>query len=289
MANNKIGIDIGGTNLKVAWVEDNHISSEIIERGTPDNIDQFRTVLWEILNSININNETRLGFSVPGVVDYTNGNIDLCPNLEYLNGINVKDLLQREECMVGNDADMALLGEISSNDLWEENIGLVALGTGIGSSYYISHTGPWQSNLLSEIGHIKVASNGRRCTCGGLDCLETYFSGWSLISQAKKSGLEVEDVYELFNLAQNSNQVASSLILQNIPYLGIAISSMINLTGINKVILTGKISRSYDLFQEALYNSVSNALHPHAKKDFQVIKSSLIDHSSIIGAVARFK
>lgn len=289
MANNKIGIDVGGTNLKVAWVEENHISSEIVERDTPETIEQFRSVLLEILNSININNETRLGFSVPGAVDYSNQTINFCPNLEYLNGIKVKDLLGRNNCAVGNDADMSLLGEISNGNLWDNNLGLVALGTGIGSSYYISKTGPWQSNLLSEIGHIKVASNGRRCTCGGLDCLETYFSGWSLLSQAKKGGLEINDVYELFNLAQNSNQVASSIILQNIPYLGIAISSLINLTGINKIILTGKISRSYDLFEEALYNSISNALHPHAKESFEVIKSSLIDHGSIIGAVARFE
>lgn len=289
MAHNTIGIDIGGTNLKAAWVEDNRITSELIERDTPTNLTEFKNVMWDMLKTLNVNEETRLGFSIPGVVDYQNQIIKLCPNLEFLNGLPVKEVLNRENCIAGNDADMALLGEICTNNYWDLNLALISLGTGIGSSYYIGNSSPWQSNLISEIGHIKVASNGNQCTCGGVDCLETYFSGWALLSQAKKANLVVNNVYDLFNLTQNSNQTAIDIVNHSIVYLGIAISDLVNLTGISKIILSGKISHSYDIFKDTLIQSITNSLHPYLKEYFSIEKSNIINQSAIIGSVARFE
>lgn len=289
MAHNTIGIDIGGTNLKAAWVEDNRITSELIERDTPQNLSEFRDIIWDMLKILNVNDDTRLGFSIPGVVDYHNQIIKFCPNLEFLNGLSVKDLLDKDNCMAGNDADMALLGEICTKNYWDIDIALISLGTGIGSSYYIGNSSPWQSNLISEIGHTKVASNGNQCTCGGVDCLETYFSGWALLSQAKKANLVVNNVYDLFNLTQNSNQTAIDIVNHSIVYLGIAISDLVNLTGISKIILSGKISHSYDIFKDTLIQSITNSLHPYLKEYFSIEKSNIINQSAIIGSVARFE
>ncbi len=289
MENNTIGIDVGGTNIKIAWVENNHVSSQIIENNTPSNLDDFRSIVWETLHSLSINNDTRVGISIPGTVNYAEHTVEICPNLDYLNGIRANDLLNHPFTMIGNDADMTLLGEISVANLWDENIALVALGTGIGSSYFIGRSGPWQNNLISEIGHTKVASNGRKCTCGGLDCLETYFSGWALLQQAKQSGLDINSIGEIFNLAQNNNQVANDLIQQNVAYLGIAISDLANLTGISKIILSGKVSFSYDLFIKRLHDSAQNSSHPRIKDRLEIIKSDMVDIAPIIGSVALFK
>lgn len=289
MENNTIGIDVGGTNIKIAWVENNHVSSQIIENNTPDNIDEFRKTIWDILHSLSINNDTRVGISIPGTVDYFNHSVELCPNLDYLNGLKSNDIINHPYTMIGNDADMTLLGEISVSNLWDQNIALVALGTGIGSSYFIGKSGPWQNNLISEIGHTKVASNGRKCTCGGLDCLETYFSGWSLLQQARQIGIEIDNIEELFDLALNNNQSANELIQQNVSYLGIALSDLANLTGISKIILSGKISYSYDIFIKRLHDSTQNCSHIHIKNNLQIIKSELVDVAPIIGAVALFR
>ena len=281
-----IGIDCGGTNFRAARIEDGKIVSEIIEKDTPQSIDDFNRLVDEMAENLQPNGVSRLpvGLSVPGMVDYRKNKIFHCPNLKFLNQITAEGINDRHRIYLGNDADMSMLGEIVMGNLWKEDIALLTLGTGVGSAYYIGGVGPWQTNLESEIGHSKVDLGGERCSCGGSGCLETHFSGWSLASTAIQNDVMVESVADLFDKARNGDPKALEIILDGTKYLGLALANLVNVIGVNKIILSGKISLSFDIFHPTLDQFFKNSLFLLKYRDVDIVQSTNIDRAPLIGA-----
>lgn len=281
-----IGIDCGGTNFRAARIENDHIASEIISEPTPQNIDEFNRMIDNLAERLKPSGWSgiNVGLSVPGMVDYHNNKIFHCPNLKYLSQIPAQDINDRHPIHLGNDADMSLLGELVIDNLWKEDVALVTLGTGVGSSYYIDKIGPWQSNLQSEIGHSKVDLDGEKCSCGELGCLETHFSGWSLISRAIKSDLAIKSVEELFNRARDGDPKASEIIMDGTRYLGIALANLVNVIGVNKIIITGKIALSFDILSPNLDKFFSNNLFLPEFRKVEIKQSTNIDKAPLVGA-----
>lgn len=279
-----LGIDIGGTNTRASVVRDAKVVSEIMEQDTPDTLEGFRKMIDDILAHFSVDDRGRIGMALPGVVDYQKQQIVFCPNLKYLNGIDLRQVLGREKIRIGNDADLTLLGEIASGNLWEENLGVITLGTGIGSAYYVNKIGPWQSNLSCEIGHTKVVADGSICTCGQSGCLESYFSGWALMREAFQNDMQFKSVQELFEVSRGGNIKAQYIIEEGVKYLSLALANLINITGVNKVIIGGKIAYSYDLIEKQMMMNLQSFVHLYEQRNIQISRSDLVDQASLVGA-----
>lgn len=286
--NYRLGIDVGGTNTRAGVVHDSKVVSEIIENSTPDNLDDFLDMVKSIIDHFAVDDRGCIGMAIPGMVDYDKQRVMFCPNLRYLNNQDLGKLLNHDKLQIGNDADFTLLGEIANGNLWNDNLGVVTLGTGIGSAYYVNKIGPWQSNLSCEIGHTKVVADGLSCTCGQAGCLEAYFSGWSLMRSAFKEGLEFKSVEELFDSARTGNVKTQFVLEEGVKYLSLAIANLINISGVNEIIIGGKIAYSYDLIEKQLQLNLKSFVHQYDERNIKVWRSTLVDQASLIGAAEIF-
>lgn len=281
-----VGIDCGGTNLRAARVENDQIVTDIIEEATPNNLDLFNQTVHNLIERLKPEgwDKIAVGLSLPGMVDYNKQKVFYCPNLKFLNQTPVGGINEHHMLHIGNDADMSLLGELVIGNLWDQEVGLITLGTGVGSAYYIGRTGPWQTNLESEIGHSKVDIDGERCSCGGLGCLETKFSGWALAGKAIGKDIMIESVAVLFEKARDGNKDAEAIIFDGSRYLGVAIANLVNVIGLSKVIITGKIAKSMDIIMPELDKFFRSGVFLLKYRDIDLVQSSNIDKAPIIGA-----
>lgn len=281
-----IGIDIGGTNIKAATIENNDIVGDIMTRETPKNLEGLRSVVVEIIRDLVGDSDTKIGIAVPGLIAGDGEKMVCSPNLPFLDGMNLCDILPGFAIKYGNDADMALLGEIAIGNLYDEKVLLLTLGTGIGSAFYINGTGSWQIGQAGEFGHMKVVPNGRPCPCGGFGCIESYFSGRAILAEGQKNiSPAPEDVKEVFSLAKNGDEKAIEIIKSGIDKLGLAVANAINLIGVNRIIISGNISESYDYFIHDLEESISQNTFTVDSRDIKIKKSKVIGKAAIIGAV----
>ncbi len=191
-----IGIDLGGTKLKVAQVhEDGQVGHQI---HLPTNIQAGPAAIQsEIVTAIHaIGKEAAsppagVGIGVAGQVDLRDGTVRFAPNLGWRNipvQTNLRLVLELP-VLVMNDVRAATWGE------WLHGAGqgcrdLVCLfvGTGIGGGVVsggqmlIGH-----SNTAAELGHIVVDMNGPACTCGNRGCLEALAGGWAIARRAQEA------------------------------------------------------------------------------------------------------
>lgn len=194
MASYNIGVDFGGTNVKLALFKDD----ELIEFGTyaSENNRDFPLILSEmnahvmkILSDRGMSLESvdGIGIAMPGIVDFKNKRLrSINGKYEEAVGFDIEEWIQTNmnlKCVVENDANAALLGEKAQGTIGEAGYAaLFILGTGVGTAALINgdllrgaHN---QAGCLG--GHFIVDYNGRACNCGSIGCLEAQASTWAL-------------------------------------------------------------------------------------------------------------
>ncbi|MDR0380420.1 MAG: ROK family protein [Oscillospiraceae bacterium] len=188
-----IGVDLGGTNIKVALVDDGH--QILIEKSRPTLLPRpAEDVCADIVAAIrDILSQAKLtakdvcggGIGCPGTVDGKRGVVSYSNNLAWRD-VDLAPMLERAigcPFYLENDANTAALGEARAGSAkGAESAVIVTLGTGVGSGIVIGgrlHAG--YSGTASEFGHMVIVRGGERCTCGREGCLESYASATGLI------------------------------------------------------------------------------------------------------------
>ncbi len=196
MANYYIGVDVGGTTVKMGLFSE---AGELEEKWEiPTRTEEGgKNILPDIVESIEKKRESLgahingIGMGVPGPVT-DDGVVLKCANLGW--GVfsaknELASLTGVGNVQVANDANIAALGE-----MWKgggrgfDSIVMVTLGTGVGGGIIIRGkilTGSMGAG--GEIGHMKVRQDETEsCNCGGQGCLEQYTSATGIVRMAKK-------------------------------------------------------------------------------------------------------
>ena len=258
-----LGVDIGGTSIKIGLVKRNgelkecwQIPTDISNNG--ENIlDDITKSITLKLKDFNIEKEEiiGIGMGVPGPVN-KEGIVFKCVNLGW--GVfNVSQELEKKiglKVVVGNDANVAALGE-----MWQgggkgySDLVLFTLGTGVGGGVIVN------GNIINgvtgaagEIGHMTVVlENGNQCGCGKKGCLETVASATGIVKEAnkalektnKKTTLEEYSYLsakDIFNEAKNKDEVAMELVEQLGMYLGLATAHIANTINPEEIVIEDK-------------------------------------------------
>lgn len=162
MISYKIAVDVGGTSIKAAVINDHQIIDHLIIP-TPDNqneliIDCVIHLVEQFKVQYNLK-ELNVGISTAGVVNEVNGEIVYAgPTIPNYSGTNFKNVLSplNAKVHVYNDVNAALLGELSQYNYDYDNIFCLTIGTGIGGAFY-SKTGNLYSgerHRANEIGYL---------------------------------------------------------------------------------------------------------------------------------------
>ena len=184
----RIGIDVGGTNIKIALVnEDGQIlySNSIpthAEMGYEYTVNSMKEAIKVLLKETNLEakNIEGLGFGFPGQIDCLNGIVRLAPNIPGWVNVPIASIMEKEfgiPTRVDNDVRTATLGELNYGaGVGCQNLVCITVGTGIGSGLVINgKLVRGASNAAGELGHIKLnIEGGPLCGCGDRGCRTIY-------------------------------------------------------------------------------------------------------------------
>jgi predicted NBD/HSP70 family sugar kinase len=192
------------------------------------------------------------GISVPGTVEAETGMLIHAPNLGW-------DLLPVAQCLrealgdpefairVGNDANLAALGELESGALRGSRDGLLLYGNvGIGGALIVDgKIFPGSDGFAGEIGHFPVRPfDGEQCRCGGRGCLETMAGQEAIARKVGIQGTRNETSSPALLVAERARggdeQVLCALD-EVAEFLGICIAAAVSLLNPRRVVLAGAL------------------------------------------------
>ncbi len=307
---NRIGIDVGGTNVKIALVNDkgNIIYSNSIptraEMGYEYTINNMKEAIAELLKETKSEAKSieGIGFGFPGQIDYQKGVVRLAPNIPGWVEVPIAEIMEKEfgiPTRVDNDVRCAALGELNYGaGIGCENLICITVGTGIGSGLIINgKLVRGASNAAGEIGHIKLdMTGGPLCGCGDRGCLEAFASGPSIVAMAEeyiKGGKSTKyrelanpDItpYIVSEAAKQGDPVAKRIFTIVGEYIGIGLASVVNLLNPEKIIIGGGVAAAGDLLLNPIKESLVKRAMPIAGSAVEIVPAQLGNSAGVIGA-----
>jgi glucokinase len=266
-----IGIDLGGTNLKLALLDgENRIAARLtVPTGGAEGHGAVIERMIESTQSLLAQNPdvevAGIGIGVPGEVDMATGITGDLPNLpgRWRNVAVAPAIAGATGLPVGmiNDAKAFALAEYQLGAAVGADTALcVTVGTGIGSAV-IAHGRILfgVGAMAGEIGHLILQPEGPRCTCGNLGCAETLANGPAIVGEAVRrvvqgftttlgvlsSGdLNVITPELVARAADEGDAVASDVIDRAGGWLGITLASAIALLAPEVVVIGGGVAHT---------------------------------------------
>ena len=310
----RIGIDLGGTNIKVGLIDEDHkilgkkSTKTLPERNWQVVVEDMGKTTLALLDELGIDIDEciKLGVGSPGLIDHINGVVGFAANLSWTD-IPVLAELRRYidlPMRLSNDANCAALGEtLAGAGKGSRNVILVTLGTGVGGGVVVEgrlEEGGSAGGM--ELGHTLLVMNGEECTCGRKGCLEAYASASSLArfarraAEADKNSLMWEmcrgDLANMngaipFKAAQRGDATAQQVVDNYIAYLGEGIINFINIWRPEKVLLGGGISNEGAPLTDPLNAYIKPRCFGGEKGYVAPIEISVLGNDSgLIGAAA---
>lgn len=306
----RIGIDVGGTNVKIALVEDGKIiySNTVptyAKMGYEYTVNNIKQAIRDLMKETTTTEKDieGIGFDFPGQVDYQTGVVKLAPNIPGWVNVPIAQMIEDEfhiPTKIDNDVRCAALGEMKFGaGRGCENFICITVGTGIGSGIVINgKIVRGASNAAGEIGHIKLqAEDGPLCGCGDSGCLEAFASGPAIVAMAQdylkggKSSKFAElagdgeiTPYIVAKAAEAGDPVAKR-IFEIMGYrIGIGLTSVINLLNPEKVIIGGGVAECGDLLLEPIRKTVKTRAMKVAGETVEIVPAELGNSAGVIGA-----
>ena len=252
-----IGVDIGGTNVRVGLV-DNLKIRKLKSFRTPKELKAFLSnLLFEIDNVVGSEVEG-IGIGIPGVVDPFKRKILSCPNISFLDNFPLAELIEKrfkKEVFIENDVNIAALVEMYTREEKYKNIITLYIGTGIGGAIIIERK-LYQGSRggVMEIGHIIVKKDGPLCVCGNKGCIETFVSGFGLSRMWEEFFREKLRGEEIFELYRRGNNKANKVVTQFLSYLNILILNLANIFSSDIIVIGGGIKEEIRPFINEIKN-----------------------------------
>jgi len=313
-----IGIDLGGTNLRIAAIDQD--GRELQTISTLTEVSRGREyVITEIAGSTALLREKYarshkflgVGIGLPGIIDVESGTLHSAANLPGWQAYNVRDdLAQRLDSAVflDNDANCAALGE-----KWlgagshVDDLCMITLGTGVGGGFVVNGK-PWHGvlGMAGEIGHMTVIPEGRPCLCGNRGCLEQYASATAIrraameaadsgespclaAARAQDSALTARTVYAC---AQAGDPAAMRIFAVAGSALGIALGNLINAFNLPLYVIGGGVSRAWNQFAPAMFEQLrtrsivfrAGEEQKRTHRATEVVPAMLQDRAGLLGA-----
>ncbi len=145
----------------------------------------------------------------------------------------------------------------------EKNAAIIRLDDGVGMSLLIDGKSVEGDGVVAEIGHTCIVPRGSKCSCGKQGCLEAYASLRALADGYSENFQRNVTVREFLQLLRAGESNACSLLCERMQYLGIAMANLSNLINLQKIIISGTLGNSAELFvgvvEETFRRNTSNA------------------------------
>ncbi len=300
------GVDVGGTNIEVGLVDDQHRVRAREKAPTPTGgPEAVLSRIAELVDAVD-GDPVAAGVGIPGVVN--EGRVLTVPNLaNWHEQVDLASELGERlgvPVALGNDANVGLLGEwLAGSAHGARNVLGLWLGTGVGGALILDGR-PYLGarGAAGEIGHVVVQAGGALCTCGRRGCAEGYAgrrsmrgvasamvdAGWhtSLFDIQDKEGKSSLTSKVWAEALEDEDPLATKLFDTAMDVIGVAVGSAVNLLDIDTVVVGGGLAEKLgqDLADRVAESASAWMLQP--SPDLRFVVSELGDDAGVVGAAS---
>lgn len=312
MTDYAIGVDLGGTKILSALVDD---KGELLERiwqktdaeqGPANVLDRMADSIRKLLQNTDLSGHQVKGVAVacPGPLDFKQGVIYDSPNLGW-NEVRIKEELENRlglPVWVDKDTNMAARGEFYfGRNRGCPNFIYITVSTGVGGSLLLNgEVYHGYRGGAGEVGHMIAEPGGPLCGCGRRGCLEAVASGTAIARDAKElidrgqgrgilayCGKKGPTAKEVGTAARQGDLEACKILDHARLVLGQSISSLIHILNPERVILGGSVALGLeDLWLKPLQEMIARDIFPMHSKDLSIEITDLGGDIGVLGSAA---
>jgi N-acetylglucosamine repressor len=285
-----IGLNLAQDKFTGAVVNLRGEIKEIVEIPVhDDNGEKALKLVYQILDQLTrkkLKPIVGIGVGTPGLVNTREGIVVNAVNLEWQD-LPLSQLLEKKYKLpvwVLNDSQAAAIGEYvyGGEHVPDKNLIVVNVIHGIGAGILINgRLFQGDGGGAGEIGHVVVQENGELCRCGKRGCLETVASARAVVQQMKMASLE-----EVFLAFQDGNSKAKAVVENAGHYLGASLANLIGTLNIQKIVLTGDMTRFGQEWLSAVNTSMQTGAFFRMTEDTKLEIGKLDYRACILGASA---
>lgn len=308
-----IGIDLGGTNIKVGLFDTEltllgRKSAATDAASGPEHvIERIADTTREILaaRKLDMRNVRAAGIGAPGPSNIKEGIIAFAPNMPGFENVHMKKMLAERlkvPVVFENDANAACWGEyVAGVGKGVSDMVLLTLGTGIGggvvSNGRLLHG---YDDAAAELGHTIIYSGGRQCGCGQRGCVEAYASANSTAARAtealregrlsslnavleSRGAITSRDVYE--HVAAG-DELAREIADGTARALAILCINLLHTTGPELIAFAGGMIGAGDLLISGVQRFFDELIWSSKKERVRLVQATLGESAGMVGAAA---
>ncbi|HEY7062716.1 MAG TPA: ROK family protein [Chloroflexota bacterium] len=304
-----VAVDLGGTHFRVALVGrhgdlHSHGVYDTDAASGPDAI--LARIADAILQAVAAappgSGIVGVGIVAPGPIDPWRGVIYTAPNLPGWDNLPLADRLAAATHLpvrAGNDANLAALGEHRFGaGRGVSHMVFVTVSTGVGGGIIVDDQLLLGARgVAGEPGHMTIDLNGPRCNCGNRGCLEALASGTAIARQAtealtsgRASALggpgAMPTAAAVAAAAAAGDALATEVVEDAARAMGVGVVNLLHLFDPRMVVLGGGVSRSGELWWQAVRAEVERRAMPIYLQGLQIVPAALGDNAGLCGAAA---
>ena len=270
----RIGVDLGGTNVRVGLVDGNHIVKMVAERCKADRpeqevIDHIVSLIGQVMTP----EVERIGIGVPSVVDSQQGIVYNVIGIPSWHEVHLKSIMEQRfgiPVAVNNDCNCFAMGVSKFSNMENfHDVVCLALGTGVGAGILINgelYCG--QNTGAGEFGSIPYLDRDYEYYCSS-----RYFVGLGTTGK------------EAYEKAMTGDREALKLWREFGVHVGNLVQAVLYTYDPQEIVFGGSIAAAFDLFEKSMYEQLTH--FPYAKTVARLrICCSNIEHIGVLGASA---
>ncbi|MBP9854889.1 MAG: ROK family protein [Candidatus Omnitrophica bacterium] len=284
-----IGIDVGGTNVKLGIVSPkgkitarHNFSTKKYSQNKTQLINALVSNIEALLAEHNIPKKDigAIGMGLPGLIDPIKGLVHYLPNIPGWKNVPLKKILQDKlglPIYMDNDVKVITLAEWKYGaGVGYENFMCITLGTGVGGGLVFNNKMyRGEGYVAGEIGHMPLYDK----TLEGLVGNKVLQQRAAKIFKNKDISLE-----EVYRLADLGNDRAKEFWQETGNYIGTTLAGVINLLNLRLIIIGGGVSNNFKFLSPAIKSTIDEKCMKVQAKMVKVVRCKLHDDAGIIGA-----
>jgi glucokinase len=307
-----LGVDIGGTNIKLGIVS---MDGEVLESGmVPTRAEEGpevvarRVGIWLREKRANCPDIVAAGVGCAGLVDGVRGFLHYSPNLHGWDDVPLAGIFSEElslPVVADNDVNMAAYGEyLKGAGVGTKHFICITLGTGVGGGIIVDgDLVRGSSGFAGEFGHTVIQVDGPLCSCGKRGCVEALIGADAIVRRARRL-LEAGDESRLADSGQltvkgiadaalDGDKLAIRVFEETGHLLGIGLSNLVHIFNPEVIAIGGGISGAGDLILDPARETIKGQVMNRVLADVRIVQAELGNKASLLGAallaVSNFK
>ncbi len=307
----RIGIDLGGTNIKAGVVNDQYeiVASAWCKTRLPRPSQEILMDMARMAREaaekagLTMDDIASVGIGIPGTCNADTGVVEYACNVQFEN-VPVRDIMHGllgKDIYIENDANAAALGEaLAGAAKGAQSAVCITVGTGVGGGIIIDGRIYGGFNFAgAELGHIVINEGGELCGCGRQGCWEAYASATALINQTRRAmvnhpeskmweiagDLDKVDGRTAFDGMRAEDAVASQVVDTYIQHIACGLINVINIFQPEVLCIGGGICKEGETLMKPLREHIERERYSkYSTHQTRLCVAQLGNDAGIIGA-----